>query len=164
MPVRSNVVHIPGPAQRAGCLLGLALGDALGFVVEAESPGVARAYVAELRAGRKHTHWIWFILPQLRGLGRSEMARFYGLDGLDEARGYLAHPLLGPRLRECIEALLIHADERSAEEMLGSVDAMKLRSCLTLFEAAGGGDLFSRGLQLFFNGMGDAKTLSLLSA
>lgn len=126
--------------------------------------GVYENALAELRAGRKRTHWIWFILPQLRGLGRSEMARFYGITGLEEAQAYLSHSLLGPRLRKCVESLLLHAGHSSAEDMLGPVDAMKLRSCLTLFEAAGGGDLFSRGLQLFFNGMGDAKTLSLLSA
>jgi uncharacterized protein (DUF1810 family) len=126
--------------------------------------GIYETALAELHAGRKRTHWMWFILPQLRGLGRSEMARFYGITGLEEAKAYLAHPLLGPRLRECVEALLLHAGRRSAEEILGPVDAMKLRSCLTLFESAGGGELFTRGLQLFFNGTADAKTLSLLAA
>ena len=90
------------------------------------------------------------------------MARFYGITGLEEARAYLAHPLLGPRLRECVEALLVHAGRRSAEDMLGPVDAMKLRSCLTLFEAAGGGKPFTRGLELFFAGTRDTATLSLV--
>ena len=88
--------------------------------------------LAELRAGRKRTHWMWYVLPQLRGLGTSPMAWRYGLAGLDEARGYLAHPLLGPRLLEGVAALNAH-EGLSATAILGEVDALKLRSCLTLF-------------------------------
>ena len=91
--------------------------------------------LAELRAGRKRSHWVWFVFPQLQGLGRSPMAQHYGLSGLAEARAYAAHPVLGPRLRECVRALLGHAGT-SAARLLGEVDALKLRSCLTLFEAA----------------------------
>jgi uncharacterized protein (DUF1810 family) len=118
--------------------------------------------LAELRAGRKRTHWMWFVLPQLRGLGHSLMADRYGLEGLDEARAYLAHPLLGERLRECVAALLTHAGELSAAEVMGVVDAIKLHSCLTLFEAAGGGPLFARALDAFYAGERDRRTLSMV--
>lgn len=124
--------------------------------------GVYDGALAELRAGRKRGHWIWFILPQLRGLGRSAMAEYYGISGVDEARAYLAHPLLGPRLRECVEAVRSHSGERTAGEMLGPVDAMKLRSCLTLFAEAGGGELLERTLDAFFAGERDPATLVLI--
>lgn len=127
--------------------------------VEAQGGGVYEGALAELRAGRKRGHWIWFILPQLRGLGRSRMAEYFGIRGLREARAYLAHPLLGPRLRECVEAVMSHAGTSAAAEMLGSVDAMKLRSSLTLFGQAGGGELFERALQAFFEGREDEATL-----
>lgn len=90
---------------------------------------------AELQAGRKQTHWMWFVFPQLAVLGRSGMARHYGLCGLDEAKAYLAHPVLGPRLRECC-GILLQLRGRTSVEIFGSVDAMKLRSCLTLFMLA----------------------------
>ena len=129
--------------------------------VEAQD-GVYEGALAELRAGRKRGHWIWFILPQLRGLGRSAMAEYYGIAGLEEATAYLAHPLLGPRLRDCVEAVLSHAKTSSAEEMLGPVDAMKLRSCLTLFAEAGGDDVFERALSAFFGGRRDEATMRSL--
>lgn len=119
--------------------------------------------LAEIRRGRKTSHWIWYVLPQLRGLGTSPRASFYGLVSLDEARAYLAHPLLGARLHECVQALMAHRGA-SAEDMLGTVDALKLRSCLTLFaQAAGPGSLFERALQQFFAGEPDARTLALLA-
>ena len=117
--------------------------------VDAQSGGMYERALAELRAGKKRSHWMWFIFPQARGLGRSAMADYYGLSGVEEARAYLAHPLLGARLRECVAAVLSHAGERTAEEMLGEVDAMTLRSSLALFAEAGGGDLFARGLDAF---------------
>ena len=89
----------------------------------------------ELRAGRKETHWMWYVLPQLRGLGRSDFAHFYGLTGLEEARAYLAHPILGPRLLDCARAILSHPD-RSAERIMGRVDGQKLQSTATLFALA----------------------------
>ena len=93
--------------------------------------------LAELKAGRKQSHWMLFIFPQHRDLGRSGTAKYYGLSGVDEARTYLAHPLLGPRLRECIEALRPHLEAGvSAEAILGELDAMKLRSCLAIFREA----------------------------
>lgn len=130
--------------------------------VAAQAGGVYESALAELRAGHKRGHWIWFILPQLRGLGRSSMADYYGIGGVAEARAYLAHPLLGPRLNECVAALLGHAGVRTAEAMLGAVDAAKLRSCLTLFEAAGGGRLFGRALDGLCDGVRDPVTLRLV--
>jgi uncharacterized protein (DUF1810 family) len=117
--------------------------------VTAQDGGVYEGALAELRAGAKRRHWMWFVFPQARGLGRSAMADFYGIGGLSEARAYLAHPLLGPRLRECVAAVLSHAGERTAEQMLGAVDALKLRSCLALFAEAGGGELFERAAAAF---------------
>lgn len=119
--------------------------------------------LAELHNSSKRSHWMWFILPQLRGLGSSAMAQAYGISGLAEARAYLAHPLLGPRLLECVRALLGHAG-RSAESILGGVDALKLRSCLTLFaRAAPGVAEFTQALEAFYGGEADVLTLRLLA-
>ena len=129
--------------------------------VQAQQRDYAQA-LAELRAGRKTTHWMWYVLPQLRGLGHSAMAWQYGLDGRDEAAAYAAHPLLGPRLLQCVQALLQH-DERSAAQILGAVDALKLRSCLTLFAAVAPHQAcFAQALQRFYGGEVDAATLRLL--
>ena len=125
--------------------------------------GVVEGALAELRAGAKRGHWMWFVFPQMRGLGRSGMADFYGISGVEEARAYLAHPLLGPRLRQCVAAVLGHAGERTAEAMLGPVDAAKLRSCLTLFETAGGGERFALALAQLFAGERDSATLVLVA-
>ena len=119
---------------------------------------------AELTAGRKRSHWMWFVFPQLRGLGQSAMAQHYGLVSLAEARAYLAHPVLGNRLRDCT-ALVIAVQGRSAEEILGSVDALKFRSCMTLFAAAEPGeDLFRMALDRYYAGVEDPRTLELLQA
>ncbi|MBA1205202.1 DUF1810 domain-containing protein [Pseudomonas capeferrum] len=116
----------------------------------------------ELLAGRKTRHWMWFIFPQLRGLGHSEMAERYGLSGLDEARAYLEHEVLGPRLAACVNALVQHAD-KSALQILGHPDDLKLRSCLTLFAAVDeSAPLFQFALVRFFGGEPDARTLLLL--
>jgi len=124
--------------------------------------GVHPVALAELRRGRKQSHWIWFVFPQLAGLGVSAMAQRYAIGSLDEARAYLDHPLLGPRLREATEALLAHRGKR-AEEMLGTVDAMKFRSSMTLFEAASPGEnVFGAALDAFYGGERDAATLRLL--
>ena len=119
--------------------------------------------LAELRAGRKTGHWIWFVLPQLRGLGRSAMAHDYGIADRGEAAAYLAHPLLGMRLRDCVTAMLGHRG-RSAASILGDVDAMKFRSCLTLFDAVSDApdNLFRQALDCFYGGQPDAATLALL--
>lgn len=129
----------------------------------AAQEGVYPRALSELRAGLKQSHWMWFVLPQLEGLGRSELARRYGVRSLVEARAYLEHPILGPRLRECVSTLNL-CEGRSAEEVLGAVDAMKLRSCLTLFQAAAGpGSVFAEGLGKYFAGVPDEATLGLLA-
>lgn len=117
----------------------------------------------ELQAGRKRSHWMWYVFPQLDGLGHSAMAERYALAGIDEALAYLAHPLLGPRLEACVTALLQHGD-KSAREILGSPDHLKLRSCLTLFaRAAPDNPLFQFALVQFYDGEPDALTLAMLS-
>jgi uncharacterized protein (DUF1810 family) len=118
--------------------------------------------LAELHAGAKRSHWMWFIFPQIAGLGRSHMAQLYAIRDLDEARAYLAHPVLGARLRECVAAVLAHAGTRTAEAIFGGIDSIKLRSSMTLFEAAGGGDPFAGVLDAFFAGARDPETLHLL--
>ncbi len=118
--------------------------------------------LAELHAGAKRSHWMWFIFPQIAGLGRSHMAQLYAISDLDEARAYLAHPVLGARLRESVAAVLEHAGMRTAETILGGIDSIKLRSSMTLFEAAGGGAPFAGVLDAFFAGVRDAETLRLL--
>lgn len=127
----------------------------------AQAP-VYAAVIDELRRGRKATHWMWFVFPQLVGLGRSEMSRRFGISSLDEARDYLAHPILGARLRECCGLVLVAAP-RSAEQIFGPIDAMKLRSCVTLFHRAAPAEpVFSGLLERFFEGAEDEATLDLL--
>ena len=119
---------------------------------------------AELARGRKLTHWMWYVLPQLRGLGRSPMAQRYGIASLDEAAAYLAHPVLGPRLIACVEAMTA-LPETSAERVLGAIDAVKLRSCLTLFLAVEPGNAALRAaLHKYYGGREDEATLALLRA
>ena len=119
--------------------------------------------LADLRAGAKRSHWMWYIFPQLAGLGLSPTAQHYGIASLDEARAYLANPTLGPRLRQCVVALMPWARERSAEQILGPVDALKLRSSLTLFDQVEPRAAFGRGLAAFFGGQPDERTLALLN-
>ena len=124
--------------------------------------GVYRDVLDELRRGRKTSHWIWFVFPQIAGLGTSPTARFYAIASAEEARAYLAHELLGPRLRDCAEALLAHSGQ-SAQAILGPVDAMKLRSSMTLFEAVADDPApFAALLDCFFEGARDAATLRVL--
>ena len=128
--------------------------------VEAQAGTVERA-LAELRAGRKQSHWMWFVFPQIAGLGSSPMAQRYAIASLDEARAYLAHPLLGPRLRDCTQAAI--AAPGSAREVFGSPDDMKFRSSMTLFaRAAPEESLFPEALARFYEGVEDAKTLDRL--
>jgi uncharacterized protein (DUF1810 family) len=116
------------------------------------------AALAELRAGRKTSHWMWFVFPQIEGLGRSPTAQRYAISGLEEARAYLAHPVLGPRLRESAAALL-DSPARSAEDVLGGIDALKLRSSMTLFaRAAPDEELFRAVLDRFYGGEADPET------
>ena len=118
--------------------------------------------LAELRAGRKVTHWIWWELPQLRSLGRSQRAHDYGLANLNEATRYLGHPVLGPRLIELFEALLSHPDQ-SAEAILGPIDALKVRSTATLFAAIPGAPtVFQQVLDQFYDGEACPLTLAEL--
>ncbi|WP_420383671.1 DUF1810 domain-containing protein [Novosphingobium sp.] len=123
--------------------------------------GTYRTALAEIGQGAKRSHWMWFIFPQIAGLGSSAMARRYAIASLDEARAYLAHPVLGPRLRECVAALQ-GLGQTSAERVFGGIDAIKLRSSLTLFGMAGGGPAFDDGLGRWFGGQSDEATLRLL--
>lgn len=119
--------------------------------------------LSELRAGRKRTHWSWYIFPQLLGLGASAMSMRYAIGSLAEARAYLAHPVLGARLRDCVEMMTTHAG-LSAIQILGEVDARKFRSCLTLFaQASHSGALFVDALDIFFSGRPDEATLAFLA-
>ena len=104
--------------------------------VEAQANGFYEQALAELREGKKRSHWIWFIFPQHRDLGRSATAKYYGLSGIKEARAYAAHPMLGARLRECAAALAEHLGDKGAEAILGPIDAMKLRSSMDIFAEA----------------------------
>ena len=125
--------------------------------------GVYATALAELRAGSKQSHWMWFVFPQLAGLGRSPTARFYAIASIDEAHAYLEHPLLGARLRECVDALLPWAGKRTPEQILGSIDATKLRSSLTLFDRVEPAVIFRAGLSSLFSDKVDERTLALLN-
>jgi uncharacterized protein (DUF1810 family) len=116
--------------------------------------------LAEIRGGAKRSHWMWFIFPQITGLGRSATAQYYAIRSLDEARAYLAHPVLGDRLRTCIAALQA-LDVADAQAVFGPIDAVKLRSSLTLFVAAGGGPTFVATLARWCDGP-DPATVALL--
>ena len=133
------------------------------FVRAQDAFGAYAQALAELRAGRKTGHWMWFVFPQVAGLGQSAMAQRYAVSGLPEARAYLAHPVLGRRLLECAE-VLDGLDESDPQQVLGHIDAVKLRSSMTLFERAAGDDLekaelFGRVLHHYFGGRRDAATL-----
>jgi len=128
----------------------------------AAQQGIYPQALAELQSGRKQSHWMWFVFPQLAGLGRSATARFYAIASAAEARAYLDHPLLGARLRESAAAILVHRAAR-AEAILGPIDAIKLRSSMTLFEAVAADPApFAAVLDAFFGGERDPATLSLL--
>ena len=129
----------------------------------AAQSGAHDTAVVELRDGCKRSHWMWFVFPQLTGLGHSARAQHYGVTGLDEARAYLAHPLLGARLQECAAVLEGLDPSLSASSIFGYPDDLKLRSCLTLFaRAAGPGSIFERLLDRYFAGEPDDRTVALL--
>jgi uncharacterized protein (DUF1810 family) len=136
--------------------------------IEAQAGCYSRV-LAELAAGEKTSHWMWFIFPQLKGLGSSPMARRYALSGIAEARAYLEHPLLGARLRECTRAVLA-VEGRTAHQIFGSPDDLKLRSCLTLFAQAAAASpapedrAFGEALARYYRGQPDPLTLGLLSS
>jgi uncharacterized protein (DUF1810 family) len=124
--------------------------------------GVYEGALRELRAGRKTGHWIWFIFPQLAGLGRSETSRFYAIESIDEARAYLEHPVLGPRLLECTGAVL-GTSGVTADHIFGSLDAMKVRSSMTVFHRAAPEEpWFGQVLERFYEGVEDETTAALL--
>ena len=132
------------------------------FVRAQDRNGTYERALAELWAGRKRSHWMWFIFPQVAGLGMSAMSKTYAIASLDEAVAYLLHPILGPRLRECTEALL--AAQGGAVEILGEIDAIKLRSSMTLFlRAADKPAPFDAALERFFGGDPDPETERILS-
>jgi uncharacterized protein (DUF1810 family) len=134
---------------------------ALQRFVEAQSE-VYSDVLAELRAGRKESHWMWFIFPQMKGLGHSSMALYYGIGSLEEATAYLRHPLLGTRLMECTE-IVNRILGRTAREIFGSPDDLKFRSSMTLFaRAAEDGEIFHTALKKYFRGMPDPLTEELL--
>jgi uncharacterized protein (DUF1810 family) len=129
--------------------------------VDAQAPVYGRV-CDELRSGGKRSHWMWFIFPQIAGLGHSPMAQRYAVSSLQEAGAYLEHPILGPRLRECT-GLVLSVEGRSAREILGQPDDMKFRSCLTLFaHAAPDEPLFRGALDKFFGGEEDPLTVQKL--
>jgi uncharacterized protein (DUF1810 family) len=129
--------------------------------IQAQAPVYAQA-LAEIRAGRKRSHWMWFIFPQLAGLGVSATAQRYAIRSRAGAEAYLAHPMLGPRLRECAEAALA-IPSRTARQVFGTPDDLKLRSCATLFAAVSpAGSVFHRLLAHYFADTADERTLALL--
>jgi uncharacterized protein (DUF1810 family) len=128
------------------------------FVAAQDAGGIYQHATAELRAGRKTSHWMWFVFPQIAGLGYSPVSRTYAITSLAEARAYLAHPVLGARLAECA-AILAGLPDRTAEHIFGEVDALKLRSCMTLFiRAAPGEPVFRLVLDRYFGGVPDSAT------
>lgn len=129
--------------------------------VDAQEPVIDQV-MTELRAGQKQTHWMWFVFPQLKALGRSGTAKFYGLSHLSEAKQYLAHPVLGARLLACTQAVLEHGD-KTAHEIFGTPDDMKFQSCVTLFMlAAPEVGVFRQALTMFYAGEQDPSTVDLV--
>ncbi len=129
--------------------------------VEAQAPVYDRVR-DELRAGRKESHWMWYVFPQIAGLGQSPTSIFYAISSIDEAKAYLAHPVLGPRLRECAK-LALDVEGRTAREIFGAVDEMKFRSSMTLFaRVSAEGNVFEYCLKKYFEGALDQATLAKL--
>jgi uncharacterized protein (DUF1810 family) len=134
--------------------------DDLHRFIEAQAGNYPDA-LAELRAGRKRTHWMWYVFPQIAGLGHSAMAQRYAIAGRAEAEAYLAHGILGPRLRDCTQAVLTVPD-KTANAIFGTPDDIKLRSCMTLFDAVAPHDIFDAVLARFYDGQRDPATLERL--
>jgi uncharacterized protein (DUF1810 family) len=129
------------------------------FVDAQEDSAIYARALEELRAGRKQSHWIWFVFPQIAGLGQSPMSHAYAIRSPEEAQAYLAHPLLGPRLHECCEALLAADPAASAESILGGIDAIKVRSSMTLFARADPSEpIFQAVLDRLYGGEPDSET------
>jgi uncharacterized protein (DUF1810 family) len=137
--------------------------DLARFVAAQDQGGTYQAAVDELRAGSKRSHWMWFVFPQLAGLGHSPISRRYAIASLAEARAYLAHPVLGPRLMECT-GIVKELRGRTAQDIFGGIDALKLRSSVTLFARADPATtLFAEVLDAYFDGVADALTEQLLA-
>ena len=117
--------------------------------------------LAEVKSGKKLSHWIWYIFPQLKGLGESNNSRYYGIDDIDEAKAYLNHPILGTRLRE-ITSVFLDSVGKNVQDVFGYLDAMKVRSCMTLFNEVSDDDLFRKVLERYYSGLADEKTLAIL--
>ncbi len=134
----------------------------LGRFLSAQAKTYPQA-LTELERGQKQSHWMWYIFPQIHGLGLSQTSRHYAIKNIAEARAYLEHPVLGPRLLSCVDAVL-RVEGRTAAQIFGSPDDLKLKSCATLFTCVGpAGGVFDRLLQKYYGGHRDAKTLALLS-
>jgi uncharacterized protein (DUF1810 family) len=133
------------------------------FAAAQDANGTYQRAVAELSAGAKRSHWMWFVFPQVAGLGFSAVSQRYAIASLDEARAYLGHPVLGPRIRECAR-IVAGVEGKSATDIFGGVDAMKLRSSMTLFAAAAPGEpVFREVLDRYFNGQPDDATIERLA-
>ena len=117
--------------------------------------------LAEVKSGKKLSHWIWYIFPQLKGLGMSGNSHYYGIDNIEEAKAYLQHPILGARLRE-ITSVFLGLTGKNAQDVFGYLDAMKVRSCMTLFNEVADDDLFRKVLERYYSGLADEKTLAIL--
>jgi uncharacterized protein (DUF1810 family) len=129
----------------------------------AAQQAVYHSALEELERGSKASHWMWYIFPQLKGLGYSSTAQFYGIAGEDEARAYLQHEILGPRLITCTQAVIAH-DDLSSKQIFGYPDYLKFRSCMTLFDIVSGDEvLFRQALRIFYNDIADPATLELLA-
>lgn len=129
------------------------------FIKAQDLYGTYETALQEMKDGQKRSHWIWFIFPQLKGFGHSYNSRYYSIDGMEEAKAYLTHPVLGKRLKEITAVLLTHTDEDVVEMMGSHIDAIKLRSSMTLFDAVSPNDVFGEALDAFFDGRRDGRTV-----
>lgn len=130
------------------------------FIKTQDSYNIHEIALQEMKAGHKRSHWIWYVFPQLKGFGHSYNSEYYGLDNIEEAKAYFKHPILGNRLREITSVLLDHTDEDMVLLMGSHIDAIKLRSCMTLFDTISPQDVFSQVLETFFDGKRDKRTLA----
>lgn len=130
------------------------------FIEAQNSYGTFEAALQEMMDGQKRSHWIWYVFPQLKGFGHSYNSSYYGIDDVEEAKAYLKHPVLGKRLREITSVLLTHTDEDVVTLMGSYIDAIKLRSCMTLFDVISPNDIFAKVLYAFFESKRDDKTLA----
>lgn len=133
------------------------------IVAQAKQWGGYELALREINEGHKRSHWIWYIFPQIHGMGHSELSKYYAISSLDEARAYLEDETLGPRLREITRAVLNHRNDNIETIMGSQIDAIKLRSSMTLFDLVSPDDVFSEVLEVFFDGERDSRTLRIVS-